>query len=224
MKEGRSTSDDAKDEFVRDINVLIERLVSKMGDDRRTSLNKVAEKMFELRRRGKAKINHSAMEILSAAHLLRSGYEVDVERELDEVLVCDVYGMKGGGVHIIEVETGFTPPEAALDPQRYLRARAVSKIARYSKYADRFSLATPMYNILDIPMPLLKPPRERHGQEIAELKQLCDIYYTRPPIAVEELTNSRLHSVLVLDIDNMTVWEFSPEQYHEKVLTHVLFK
>ncbi|MCX8201632.1 MAG: hypothetical protein N3H84_05960, partial [Candidatus Caldarchaeum sp.] len=80
------------------------------------------------------------------------------------------------------------------------------------------------YNILDIPYPLLKPPRERLREEIAELKQLCDIYYTRPPIAVEELTNSRLHSILVLDIDNMTVWEFSPEQYHEKVLTHVLFK
>ncbi|MCF3653937.1 MAG: hypothetical protein L2C94_007280 [Aigarchaeota archaeon] len=64
---------------------------------------------------------------------------------------------------IIEVETGFTSPENALDPQAYLTARAISKIARYSPHADRFSLATPAHNILQIPRTLLKPAEALGG-------------------------------------------------------------
>ena len=45
-----------------------------------------------------------------------------------------LFGKKGDGTAIIEIETGFTPPEHALDTVDYYAARIVSKIARYSKY------------------------------------------------------------------------------------------
>ncbi|MEM0382270.1 MAG: hypothetical protein QW059_02855 [Nitrososphaerota archaeon] len=208
-------------DFHRDITTLVERLTEEFGQPLREPLSRIGNKLVEMHERGLVKINHSVMEVICAAHLVRLGYEVDVERYLGDSLVCDVFGVKGGGTQIIEVETGFAPPEAALDPQRYLRARIVSKIARYSKYADKFSLATPRYNLLEIPEPLLKPPRLREPDDIDSLKKLCDIYYSRPPIQISELRNCRLHSVIVLSIDNLEMIEYSPELYYEKILRHV---
>lgn len=207
--------------FARDIIALVERLTEALGQSLRDQLTKIGAKLIEMHQRGLVKINHSVMEVICAGHLARLGYEVDVERYLGDALVCDVFGEKGGSTHIIEIETGFAPPEAALDPQRYLRARVVSKVARYSKYADKFSLATPRYNVLEIPEPLLKPPRLREAGEVESLKSLCDIYYSRPPIQIDELRNCRIHSIIVLNIDDLEMLEYSPEQYYERVLRHV---
>jgi hypothetical protein len=187
----------------------------------RAPLAKIAEKLIELHERGIVKINHSVMEVVCAAHLIRLGYEVDVERYLGDNLVCDIYGEKAGGGHIVEIETGFAPPENALDPQRYLMARVVSKVARYSKFSDKFSLATPRYNVLEIPESLIKPPRSRTQEEIRELKSLCDIYYRRPPIQEEEIKNSRIHSIIILSIDDLAMTELPPEIYYERILRHV---
>jgi len=206
---------------VRDIEGLVERLVARLGRELLEPLQKVKERLIELHRRGLAKINHSVMEVICAAHLARMGYSIDVERYLADALVCDVFGEKGGGTHIVEVETGFAPPEAALDPQRYLRARTVSKVARYSKHAHKFSVATPRYNILEIPEPLLKPPRLRKPDEIQALKALCDIYYNRPPIEVDELRNCRIHSIIILNIDELEMVELSPETYYERILRYI---
>jgi hypothetical protein len=50
------------------------------------------------------------------------------------------------------------------------------------------------------------------------LKALCDLYYSNPPVTLEELRNCRLHSVMVIDVDDVSVQDFSPEEYKE-VLT-----
>jgi hypothetical protein len=221
--QGRESEEKAGREadFVRDLSMLLERLEARWGLGVRRQLERIKDKLVELHARGVVKINHTVMEVLCAAHMVHLGYEVDVERYLGDGLVCDVYGLKGGGAHIIEVETGFSPPEAALDPQRYLRARVVSKTARYSRYADKFSLATPRYNILEIPPALLKPPRLRTGDEVKALKQLCDLYYSRPPIKEEELWNCRIHSVIILNIDDLELLEVSAEEYYENALRHI---
>lgn len=211
----------SESEFSRDISVLVDRLTEVLGSQLREPLTKIQEKLVDLHQRGLVKINHSVMEVICAGHLARLGYSVDVERYLGDALVCDVFGEKGGGTQIVEIETGFAPPEAALDPQRYLRARIVSKVARYSKYADKFSLATPRYNVLEIPEPLLKPPRLRDTREIEDMKRLCDIYYSRPPIQIDELRNCRIHSIIVLNIDSLEMTEYSPETYYEKILRHI---
>ena len=99
-------------------------------------MNFVKNRLIELYMRNLVKINHSAMELVCAKHLIRYGYKVDVEKQLTDILICDVYAEKGEGAAIVEIETGFIPPEHALDPLSYYIARIASKIARYSKHAN----------------------------------------------------------------------------------------
>ena len=81
------------------------------------------------------------------------------------------------------------PPENAVDPLIYLRARAASKIVRYSSYASKFVLATPPYYVLQIPPSLTKPPRFRTEEEIereererqARLQRQMQALHAPPP-------------------------------------------
>ena len=131
-------------------------------------------------------------------------------------LVADLVAIKDGKRTIIEVETGFTSPENALDPQGYLTARVISKIARYSVHADKFSLATPAHNILQIPTILLKPVRRRKAEEIKILKELCDRYYATPTIALEKLVKMRLHLIYIINVDLLEVKQLTPGRYLKK--------
>lgn len=203
--------------FAEDIWALLGTVEARYGRAVKEKLVGVAEKLIDLHLRGIVKINHSVMELVCAAYLASKGYEVDVEHPLGDPLVCDVYGSKGGGTVVVEIETGFTPPEHALDPLTYLRARIVSKVARYSAYADRFILATPKYNILEIHRALVKPPSKRTEHELEEMKALCDLYYSRPPVTLEELRNARLHSVILIEVDFANVQEFDPTEYRDGV-------
>ncbi|MCS7138642.1 MAG: hypothetical protein NZ873_01115, partial [Crenarchaeota archaeon] len=148
-----------------------------------------------------------------AKHLMLKGYEVDVEHDLGGGLVCDVYAERGDGTLAIEIETGFVPPDNALDPEQYCRARVASKITRYSVRVDKFGLGIPPYYILQIPRVLAKPPRFRTIGEIEEVKRLCDLYYRNPPVSIEEVKNARLHTVYVIDVADDIVSEVDPEFY-----------
>ncbi len=204
-----------KGTFAEDVEALKESVRRRYGERVAEALSRPAMKLIELHSRGIVKTNHSVLELICAAHLISRGYEVDVERHLEGPLVCDVYGVKGEGTVIVEVETGFTSPEHALDPLTYLRARITSKVARYSRFADWFCLATPRNNILEIHSALVKPPSYRTEAELTRLKALCDLYYSNPPVTMEELRNCRLHSVMVIDVDDVAVYDFSPEEYRE---------
>src|ERR671915_1022938 len=140
-------------------------------------------RLIELYKRNIVKINHSAMELVCARHLIRYGYSVDVERQLNDILICDLYATKGEGAAIVEIETGFIPPEHALDPLSYYSARVASKIARYSKFANQFVLATPPVSVLPIPRIFRRPPRDRAREDILKVKQLCDSFYRNPPVS-----------------------------------------
>jgi hypothetical protein len=156
------------------------------------------------------------MELVCAKHLLSKGYTVDVEHPLDHVLICDVYGVKGDGTIVVEVETGFIPPKNALDPTAYSQARIISKIARYGNHSNMFALATPLHYIIQIPLVLSKPPRFRQETELVKIKTLCDQYYTNPPVSLDELRYTRLHAIYIMDVDELTVYENDPESYVEK--------
>jgi len=208
--------DDEK--FGIDLEALLSRLIPNMNDSALVKLIAVKEKLVEMRKQNLVKINHSVMEVICAKDLISKGYEVDIEHRLDESLVCDLLGIKGGGRAVIEIETGFVPPEHALDPSAYCSARIASKISRYSKFADKFSLAAPLYQMLPIPPLFLKPPRVRDHEEIEEMKTLCDRYYDNPSIAMKEIATGRLHSLFFIDVDKGTVSELDPETYGEFLL------
>jgi hypothetical protein len=180
-------------------------------------MNFVKNRLIELYMRNLVKINHSAMELVCAKHLIRYGYKVDVEKQLTDILICDVYAEKGDGAAIVEIETGFIPPEHALDPLSYYAARIASKIARYSKYANQFVLATPPVSILPIPALFRRPPRDRRPSEIKKVKVLCDKYYKNPPVTEEEILNGRLHITYIINIDAGKVVEMDIDSYFEQV-------
>jgi hypothetical protein len=155
------------------------------------------------------------MELICAKHLIQNGFDVDIEHELT-TLSTDIYAKKGFGSLIVEVETGFVPPTHALDPKMYLRARITSKITRYSAYANKFIIAATPYYIMQISSSLTKPPRFRTPVEVDYLKQLCDRYYTNPPVSLEEIRNARLHSIYVVDVDNTSIREWEVNEYMGK--------
>jgi len=202
-----------ENKFEEDVENLVEKIGGGVNLSIREGLEKLRDRLVELSRRGLVKINHSVMELVCAKHLMLKGYEVDVEHDLGGGLVCDVYAVRGDGTLAVEIETGFVPPDNALDPEQYCRARVASKITRYSVRVDKFGLGIPPYYILQIPSALAKPPRFRSVEEVEEIKRLCDLYYRNPPVSVEEVKNARLHTVYVIDVASDIVSEVDPELY-----------
>jgi hypothetical protein len=180
-------------------------------------MNFVKNRLIGLYMRNLVKINHSAMELVCAKHLIRYGYKVDVEKQLTDILICDLYAEKGEGAAVVEIETGFIPPEHALDPLSYYAARIASKIARYSKYANQFVLATPPVSVLPIPGLFRRPPRDRRPSEIKKVKVLCDKYYKNPPVTEDEILNGHLHITYIINIDAGKVVEMDIDSYFEHV-------
>jgi hypothetical protein len=200
------------DKFREDVETVLGKMRHELDEEEYSKMLALKEKLLELNSQNLVKINHSVMELVSAKHLIQNGFDVELEHYLDEVS-CDIYAVKGYGSVIVEVETGFVPPEHAVDPLIYLRARIASKITRYSGFANKFMLATPPYYIMEIPSALTKPPRFRKEDEVSVIKGLCDLYYTNPPVSVEEIRNARIHSILAVDVDSASVREWEVNEY-----------
>jgi hypothetical protein len=201
--------------FKRDIKSLLRSLCKGMRPNHQRKLRELGDKLIQLNAERLVKINHSVLELLCAKHLICCSYDVDVERAAD-TLSCDVYATKGPGNLIVEIETGYVPPEHALDPSTYCKARIASKIARYSNHAGKFALATPTHYVMWIHEALTKPPRERTTQDLNGIKSLCDSYYTNPPVKTDEIRNARLHAVYILNVDKSQVEEMDPHSYLER--------
>jgi hypothetical protein len=201
---------------VADVTSLADKMLAGESPEIISKMDFVRNRLIELYKRNLVKINHSAMELVCAKHLIRYGYSVDVEKQLTEILVCDVHAEKGDGIAIVEIETGFIPPEHALDPLAYYAARIASKIARYSKYSNQFVLATTPVSVLPIPALFRRPPRDRRLSEVRELKRLCDRYYLNPPVTEDELLNARLHIIYIINTDAGKVVEMDVDSYLDK--------
>ncbi len=200
-------------QFDEDIETLISRLKIGTNPEVEEKITALARRLVELREKNLLKINHSVLEMIAAKNLILRGYSVDLECTVGENLACDVLATKGMGTMIVEIETGYVPPAHALDPSNYIRARIASKIARYSTFSHKFALGAPPHYLLPIPESLTKPPRYRDEDEIKTIKQYCDQYYSNPPVTREEILNARIHSVHIIDVDNMTVNETDPQDY-----------
>ncbi|MCX6650890.1 MAG: hypothetical protein NT131_04440 [Methanomassiliicoccales archaeon] len=201
------------DKFSQDLETLMTKLVSGCDGPYEESLRKLEQRLLDLKEMNLLKINHSVLEMVVAKYLVLDGYEVDLEHMIDAGLSCDVYARKGEGVLIVEVETGYVPPAHALDPMDYIRARIASKIARYSNHCHKFSLAAPPHYIMPLMPFFTRPPRDRSAEEMELVKHYCDMYYTNPPVSLEEILNSRIHSVSIIDVENAVLREMSPDEY-----------
>ncbi len=201
--------------FDRDLEILSAKLNRDTEKEAQKKLNVLKDKLIRLHEENVVKINHSVMELVCAKHLILKGYELDIERPVDG-LVCDLYGVKGLGSHIVEVETGFIPPSHALDPANYRKSRIASKIIRYGNHSDKFALGVPPYYVLQIPDILVKPPRDRTVEDLKYLKTLCDLYYRNPPVSLDEIRNARIHIIYIIDVDEVAIREVDPATYLKK--------
>jgi hypothetical protein len=203
--------------FTADVTYLSDKMTDGGSNEIIKRMDFVKFRLIELYKRNIVKINHSAMELVCARHLIKYGYAVDVERQLNEILICDLYATKGEGEAIVEIETGFIPPEHALDPLSYYSARVASKIARYSKFANQFVLATTPVSVLPIPKIFSRPPRDRSKEDMKEVKDLCDRYYRNPPVSFGEILNSHLHIIYIINVDKGSVKEMDVDSYFEAI-------
>lgn len=203
------------EKFTDDVYAIAQRLSEGKSAEVKARINYVREKLIELYQKNLVKINHSVLEIICASNLISQGYSIDIEKPLSDSLVCDVFATKGDGTFIMEIETGFTPPDHALDTIDYYVARIASKIARYSKYCSKFGLATPVVGILPVPKLFLKSPGERTEDEIKKIKTLCDRFYKNPPIDYDDILNARLHSIYLINIDKGFAKQLDPCSYLE---------
>ena len=201
------------EKFQDDVYSITELLSKHLSPELIPKLNFVRQNLIEYYKKNLVKINHSVLELICAAELISHGFSVDVEKSISDVLVCDLFGKKGDGTSIIEIETGFTPPEHALDTVDYYAARIVSKIARYSKHCGKFSLATPVVNILPISEIFLLPPNTRKPEDIEKLKKLCDRFYKNPQIKLDDIQNAHIHSVYLINTDKGFAKEMDPKSY-----------
>ncbi len=201
--------------FDRDLEILVRKLNMDINKEAQKKLNVLKGNLIRLHEENVVKINHSVMELVCAKHLILRGYEVDIERPVDG-LICDLYGVKGLGSHIVEIETGFIPPSHALDPANYRKSRIASKIIRYGNHSDKFALGVPPYYLLQIPDILVKPPRDRTKEDLKYLKTLCDLYYKNPPVSLDEIRNAHIHTIYIIDVDGIAIREVDPVTYLEK--------
>jgi len=207
-----------RERFEQDLSTLLSRLTIDVNEEAENKLNMLKDWLVKLQKENIVKINHSVMELVCAKYLILKGYEVHVEYFLNELLTCDLYSTKGYGNLIVEIETGFIPPEHALDPLTYTSARLASKIIRYSNYAGKFALGVPPHYILPFPRTLAKPPRRRTRTDIEFIKKLCDMYYHNPPVTEEEICNARIQEIYIIDVDQVRVQEIDPEAYLKRAL------
>ena len=207
-----------RERFEQDLTALMSRLTLDVEKEVENKLNMLKDWLVNLQKKNIVKINHSVMELVCAKYLILKGYEVQLEYQLNDLLTCDLYSIKGYGNLIVEIETGFIPPEHALAPLTYTSARLASKIIRYNSFAGKFALGMPPHYILPFPRALAKPPRKRTPEEIDAIKKLCDKYYQNPPVTEEEIKNARIQEIYIIDVDQAKVREIDPETYMKGAL------
>ena len=209
------------EKFRNDVYAVTEKLSPILSQEDLPKLHYVRQQLIDMYQKNLVKINHSVLELICASNLIANGYAVEVEKQISDILVCDLFAKKGDGDTIIEIETGFTPPDHAMDTINYSTARIMSKIARYSKYCSKFSLATPVMGIIPIPKIFLIPPNARKKEDVKKIQNLCDRYYKNPPINYDDILNARLHSIYLINVDKNFAKALDPQGYvdlTEKIL------
>ncbi|MCW4019500.1 MAG: hypothetical protein NWF00_12625 [Candidatus Bathyarchaeota archaeon] len=207
-----------KGKFEQDITTLVARLSVDMNEQNRQKLNKLKNDLITLQKQNVVKINHSVMELVCAKYLILKEYNLEVEYPLNEILTCDLYSTKGFGNLIVEIETGYIPPEHAMAPLTYTFARLASKIVRYSCFAGKFAIGVPPHYVLPLPTVLALPPRRRTPNDVEYIKNLCDKYYQKPPVTEEGIRNARIHEIYLIDVDRLRVQAMDPEAYMKRAL------
>lgn len=197
------------DIFVRDLNSLKQRISASYGSLKQ--LEEVYERLIEFHKLGLVTLNHSSLELITAAYLIKEGFKVYVEHEMDGKVI-DLYGIKGLDIGI-EVETGFVPSNYVSNQEEFLKSRVALKVARYSNLASQFFIAVPSYYIPPVPYSLLKGDEERSEEETRELLRLIRKYHNSLDIKFSDVKSSKLNGIIIINTANLKLKIFGYETF-----------
>ena len=51
-----------------------------------------------------------------------------------------------------------------------------------------------------------------------QIKKLCDAYYQKPPVTIEEIRNARIQEIYIMDVDRGKVQEIDPDAYLKRAM------
>jgi hypothetical protein len=182
-------------DYMKDLINVYERVSKKFGNS--CELEQVLKKIISLHKVGVLNINHSVLELITAGYLINEGYKVYVEVEMAGG-VADLYAIKGIDL-VIEVETGYVPPNNAVNAEEFLMGRLALKTARYSNVAHGFYIAVPSFYIPPIPSELLLKPDERNEEENRRIMSLIRRYTKAPDITLSDVKNSKIDGIITIN-------------------------
>ncbi|ARM74927.1 hypothetical protein [Acidianus manzaensis] len=197
------------DTFVKDISNLKKKIVTYYGNS--DQLENIYERLIEFHKLGLVNINHSSLELITASYLIKEGFKVHVEHEIEGKII-DIYSIKGLDIGI-EVETGYVPPNFISNQEEFLRSRMALKISRYSNLASQFFIAVPSYYIPPIPYPLLKHQEERSENEIRELLRLIRKYHNSLDITLSSIKSAKIDGVIIINTHDLKLKIFNHEMF-----------
>ena len=79
---------------------MTEKLSKNLKENDIPKLNYVRQQLIEMYQKNLVKINHSILELICASNLISHGYAVEVEKDVSDILVCDIYAKKCLGYSI----------------------------------------------------------------------------------------------------------------------------
>ncbi len=157
---------------LRNFRVDLERLLGVTFNDS-NGISRVLDVLdLEVSRGGIARY-HAILQFIVALDLYKRGFDVSVEEPVDGGFKADVYAECPTGRVIVEIETGYIPPDRIHGLEEFLDAKIAFKAIAYSIYADLFILATPSHIRLPIPQELLKPIELREAEDITIIRELA---------------------------------------------------
>ncbi len=83
------------EKFRNDVYEVTDRLSTSLSEEDLPKLNYVRQQLIDMYQKNLVKINHSVLELICAANLIANGYAVEVEKQISDILVCDLFAKKG---------------------------------------------------------------------------------------------------------------------------------
>ncbi len=177
---------------------------------------------FEVSRGGIARY-HAILQFIVALDLHRRGFDVSVEEPVDGGFKADVYAEGPAGRVIVEVETGYVPPDRILDLEEFLEAKIAFKAIAYSAYTDLFIVATPSHINMFIPRELLKPMEHRDVEDVMSIRELALRYDRSRALRVLWRAHlSRVDGVAYINVSNQKVYYVIPLNPQSTSKVHIL--
>ena len=68
--------------FIQDLDSVIKKFEDELTEKEYQKILRLREDLIEKHNRREVKINHSVMELICAKHLIKNGFDVDIEHEL----------------------------------------------------------------------------------------------------------------------------------------------